>query len=120
MSEQEAAAGSGRKVRSLNPQVFGNATPRVQELTVADLESLAQVARGAGTPSGALAELTADDIRSLEESFREAKLQQADALARRAKGQTLSPEEEEIFWGWSCCCCTPCCCCAAADVDPFE
>ena len=120
MSEQEAAAGGGRKLKSVSPEVFGKATPRVQELTINDLENLAQVARGGGGAAGAVAELTPEDIRSLEDSFREAKLQAADALARRAKGQSLSPEEEEIFWNWSCCCCTPCCCCAAADVDPFE
>ena len=120
MSEQEAAAGGGRKVKSLNPQVFGKATPRVQELTVSDLDKLAQVATGGESATGTLAELTAEDIRSLDDAFRDAKVQAADALSRRLKGETLSPEEEEIFWGWSCCCTTPCCCCAAADVDPFE
>ena len=120
MSEQQASAGGGRKVKSLNPEVFGKATPRVQELTVADLNKLAQVATGSEAATGTLAELTAEDIRSLDETFREAKVQAADALSRRLKGDTLSPEEEEIFGGWSCCCCTPCCCCAAADVDPFE
>lgn len=120
MSEQEAAGGRGRKLKSLNPQVFGRATPRVQELTVEDLDKLAQVATSGAEPSGAVAELTAEDIRSLDDTFQEAKVQAADALARRLRGESLSPEEEEIFWGWSCCCTTPCCCCAAADVDPFE
>jgi hypothetical protein len=120
--EQEAAAGrgGGRKVKSLDPRIFSKATPKVQELTVDDLNKLADVANQRAQPEGAVAQLTAEDLRSLDEAFHEARLQAADMLARRLGGQGLSAEEEEIFNNWSCCCCTPCCCCAAADVDPFE
>ena len=119
MSEQEVA-GRGRKIKSLNPKVFGQATPKVQELTVDDLNKLAQVAEGSAAPSGAIADLTAADLKSLDEAFYQARLQAADMLARRLQDdQGLTDEEQEIFNNWSCCCCTPCCCCAAADVDPF-
>jgi hypothetical protein len=93
----------------------------VQELTIADLNTLASVASGAETAEGKLADLDADDLRSLDEAFHQAKLQAADMLARRLKrGANLTDEDQELFDNWSCCCCTPCCCCAAADVDPFE
>jgi hypothetical protein len=118
MSDEEVA-GRGRKLKSLPGGAFRNTPARVQELTTDDLNELARVATGGGTPRGAVAELTADDIKSLEQAFQRAKIEAADALARRAKGENISAEEEEIFWGWSCCCTTPCCCCAAADVDPF-
>jgi hypothetical protein len=119
MSEQEVA-GRGRKIRSLNPRIFGKASPRVQELTVEDLNKLAQVAHGSAAPSGVITDLSADDLRSLDDAFHEARLQAADLLARRLNDdQSLTDEEQEIFNNWSCCCCTPCCCCAAADVDPF-
>jgi hypothetical protein len=118
--EQEASRGGGRKVKSLDPKIFGKATERVQELTVDDLNQLAQVANQSARPTGNVAELTSEDLRSLDNAFHEARLQAADLLARRLGGEGLSEEEEEIFNNWSCCCCTPCCCCAAADVDPFE
>jgi hypothetical protein len=122
MSEEEIAGGRGhgRRVKSLDPKIFGAATPRVQELTVDDLNKLASVASGAAAPSGNLAALDADDIRSLDDTFHEARLQAADLLARRLKQGAGVAEDEEFLDGWSCCCCTPCCCCAAADVDPFE
>lgn len=119
MSEQEVA-GRGRKIKSLNPKIFGQATAKVQELTVDDLNKLAQVAEGSAAPSGAIADLSAADLKSLDEAFYQARLQAADMLARRLQDdQGLTDEEQEIFNNWSCCCCTPCCCCAAADVDPF-
>jgi hypothetical protein len=124
MSEEEEVArggpGHARRVKSLDPKIFGSATPRVQELTIADLNQLAAVASGAAVPAGKLAALDADDIRSLDDAFHEAKLQSADLLARRLKQREGVAEDEEFLDGWSCCCCSPCCCCAAADVDPFE
>jgi hypothetical protein len=114
------AAGGRKKVKSLEPSIFNKATPRVQELTIDDLNKLANVANERAEPSGPIAELTAEDLRSLDEAFHEARLQAADRLARKLKGEGLSDEEQELFDNWSCCCCTPCCCCAAADVDPFE
>jgi uncharacterized protein with von Willebrand factor type A (vWA) domain len=124
MADEQGAAAAGssrRKVKSLDPQIFKGASARVQELTIADLNTLASVASGAETAEGKLADLDADDLRSLDEAFHQAKLQAADMLARRLKrGANLTDEDQELFDNWSCCCCTPCCCCAAADVDPFE
>jgi hypothetical protein len=120
MAEQEVAGGRGqghRKVKSLDPKIFGEATPAVQELTVDDLNRLAEVASGSAQAEGPLAELTTEDIRSLDDAFAKAKLEAADQLGGKLGQQGVS---EEIFDNWSCCCCTPCCCCASADVDPFE
>jgi hypothetical protein len=121
MAGQEAGSGGG-KLKDLNRKAFGRATPRVQELTIDDLNKLAKVAGSTtGQASGAVAGLTADDLKSLDDAMHESRLQASDVLARRLKGgQEVSAEEQEIFDNWSCCCCTPCCCCAAADVDPFE
>lgn len=125
MPDQEAAGGrtvGGRKRRKLKQldggKTFDRATERVQELTIEDLEQLAQVADGSATATAKLQELDAEDLRSLDEAFHQAKLQAADNLAGALQGEGVA--DQEIFDGWSCCCCTPCCCCAAADVDPFE
>jgi hypothetical protein len=124
MSEEEigrAGSGTKRKAAGMNPKVFKKATPRVQELTIEDLQLLERVSYGSASPAGVVAELDEQDLRSLDDAFREAKDEVTRTLAKRLKqGETLTPEEQEIFNNWSCCCCTPCCCCAAADVDPFE
>jgi hypothetical protein len=120
MSEEEIA-GHRRKLVGLDRKIFGQTTPRVQDLTIEDLNKLAAVADGSAAAAGKLVQLDADDLRSLEDAFHEARLQAGELLARRLQpDQGVAPEEGEIFDNWSCCSCTPCCCCAAADVDPFE
>jgi hypothetical protein len=109
----------GRKLKDLDPKAFGKITPRARELTVNDLNYLAQFAVAGGQPPGKLADIDAEDLRSLEEAFYKARLQAADELAQKLDPSGVAAEDQEIFDNWSCCCCTPCCCCAAADVDPF-
>jgi len=117
--EQELARGR-RRLKELDPKVFGNVTARAKDLTVDDLNQLAQFATAGGQPPGNLADLDAQDLRSLEEAFYKARLQAADQLGNKLDTASgVAPEDQELFDGWSCCCCTPCCCCAAADVDPF-
>jgi hypothetical protein len=108
MSEKEIA-GHRRKLVGLDRRIFGQTTPRVQDLTIEDLNKLAAVANGTGAPEGRLMQLDADDLRSLEDAFHEARLQAGELLARRLQ-QGGGPEEATIFDMFTCCC-TPCCCC---------
>ena len=119
MSEEQELARGRRRLREMDPRVFGKVTDRVKELTVEDLNQLATFATAGGATPPNLADLDADDLRSLEDAFHQARLQASDQLGTKLDPSSVAPEDEEIFDNWSCCCCTPCCCCAAADVDPF-
>jgi hypothetical protein len=114
-------AGSKTRVKQLDmpADVAGKATAKVADLTIADLNDLAERAAGTPVDNRDLDGLTADDIRSLEEVFEGAKLAAAGQFKGLGIAEGGEPLEGEIFDNWSCCCCTPCCCCAAAEVDPF-
>jgi hypothetical protein len=117
-------AGARTKVKDLDmpAKLAEKASPRVRELTIGDLNDLAARANGVSVQNDTLGELTADDVRSLEEVFQEAKISMASqvgSLAQQGIAEGDEGLEGELFDNWSCCCCTPCCCCAAADVDPF-
>lgn len=93
------------------------ATPRVRELDIQDLNDLATKFHGHEVDNPKVQALTLEDIQSIEEVFSGAK----EEGARRAQREGLPgpTPEEPIDWSISSCCCTPCCCCAAAEVDPF-
>jgi len=104
------------EIRALEPHLR-RATPKVRELTVADLEDLETKFKGQDPRNPKVAELSLEDLQSLEETFQGMR---QDA-ARRAQQEGIpgpTPEEPDD-WSISCCSCTPCCCCAAAEVDPF-
>jgi hypothetical protein len=82
--------------------------PRIRDLTVHDLNDLAEEFSGIPTGNSRVASLSLDDLQDLEGVFFEFKRSVgSDLVNRRA---TVSSVDV------SCCCCTPCCSCAAADM----
>jgi hypothetical protein len=105
------------EIRDLEPHLK-NATPKVRELTVGDLDDLATKFKGHDPGNPKVAALNLQDLQSLEASFQGLRQE----AARRAQHEGVpgepTPADPED-WSISCCSCTPCCCCAAAEVDPF-
>jgi hypothetical protein len=102
-----------RTVRDMNlvdPRVLER-SPHVAELTVQDLEDLADEFSGVPSNNPRVAELSLDDIQELEAVFFEFKVAAGKELA------SLGGRGELAAVDVSCCCCTPCCCCAATDMS---
>lgn len=99
-------------------------SPRVRNLSVADLEDFGRLISGAPVQNKNVTSLTATDIKGIEDLFGSYRSQALEAIntagVRGAVAGRLSESlVKEI--SVSCCSCTPCCCCCgAADVNPFE
>lgn len=86
------------------------AIPKVAELTVEDLNDLAQEFSGIPSKNPRVADLTLEDISDLEAVFFDFKVAAGRELHRAGDLKAASVDV-------SCCCCTPCCCCAATDMS---
>ena len=107
-----------RKVADLglgDPSVLAR-NPRVADLSVKDLNDLAQEFQGVRSRNPNVARLTIQDMQDLEGVFMEYKLDAARQLQAQASAQGVVSAE----WSISCCCCTPCCSCAAAEMEPIR
>lgn len=102
-----------RTVREMNlvdPGVLDRA-PQVADLTVQDLEDLADEFSGVPSNNRKVAELSLEDIQEIEAVFFEFKVAAGKELAGLGGAGELASVDV------SCCCCTPCCCCAATDMS---
>lgn len=91
------------------------ATPRVNDLTIKDLNDLAAEFSGVQSNNPKLASLSLEDLNSIEAVFVDVKLNVAKVTRAAAASSAGAPAVNV-----SCCCCTPCCCCAAAVTEPFS
>lgn len=99
-----------RRIGDMNlvsPEVLER-SPQVADLTVQDLEDLADEFSGVPSHNRKVSELSLDDIRDIESVFFEFKV---------AAGKELAGGGDLAAVDVSCCCCTPCCCCAATDMS---
>jgi hypothetical protein len=119
--ETELARERGKKIRDLGPSiivdeaVLKKVSPRVLDLTVLDLQDIADEIAGLDSFNPKAKAINAKDLQDIESIFNGAK-----GKGIQSRGGPQGAAEPEIFGGWSCCCCTPCCCCAATEVDPFQ
>lgn len=107
-----------RDMRDIPQESRAQASPRVLELSVRDLEDLALKLSGVPTTNRVIDELTFEDMRSLEDVFQAYKASKFEALSGPENIGAI--EELAKICDSTCCCCTPCCTCAAAEVDPIE
>ncbi len=101
-----------RTVREMNlvdPRVLER-SPQVADLTVQDLEDLADEFAGVPSHNPRVSELSLEDIQDIEAVFFDFKLAAGKELGRLGGAGELASVDV------SCCCCTPCCCCAATDM----
>lgn len=87
-------------------------TPKIRDLTVHDLNDLADEFSGIPTNNPRVSDLTLEDIQDLEGVFFEFKVATGRDMIASARAA-----QRETTVDVSCCCCTPCCCCAAADMS---
>lgn len=102
-----------RTVREMNlvdPRVLER-TPQIADLTVQDLEDLADEFSGVPSNNPKVSELSLDDIQEIEAVFFDFKVAAGKELAGLGGRGDLTSVDV------SCCCCTPCCCCAATDMS---
>ncbi len=102
-----------RTVRDMNlvdPKVLER-SPQVADLTVQDLEDLADEFSGVPSNNSKVSDLSLEDIQEIEAVFFDFKV----AAGKELSG--LGGRGELASVDVSCCCCTPCCCCAATDMS---
>jgi hypothetical protein len=95
-------------------------TPKIRDLTVHDLNDLAEEFSGIPTNNPRVSDLTLEDIQDLEGVFFEFKIATGRDMIAVATGRDQIASARPVGGtsvDVSCCCCTPCCCCAAADMS---
>jgi hypothetical protein len=95
-----------------------SAPDHIRDLTVRDLDDLAQKLMGVPTFNPNIDDVSIEDLGKLEELFKGYKDLKLDNLSGVESVGAI--EDLEKLCDESCCCCTPCCCCAAVDVHPIE
>lgn len=112
------ADGKDKKVKDLPYRGKKLAKGKVAELSVKDLEDLAEKFQGRNPHNKAIDALTIEDLQNLETVFGTIKSDlMIDAEDDGLPGVPTALDPDD--WTITCCSCTPCCCCAAAEVDPF-